>query len=48
MHGLVLLNQKEILDIKPCFQKIFKERKSKKIWCDKESAFFLKRNVKIL
>ena len=28
-------------------KKIFKERKSKYIWSDKESAFFLKRNVKI-
>ena len=43
MNGLVLLNQKKIVDIKPCFQKIFKERKSKKIWCDEESAFSQKK-----
>ena len=42
MHGLFLLNQKKIVDIKPCFQKIFKERKLKFIWSDQESAFFSK------
>ena len=36
MHGVFLLNQKKIVDIKPCFQKIFKERKPKFIWSDKE------------
>ena len=41
MHGVFLLNKK-IVDIKPCFQKIFKERKPKFICSDKESAFFSK------
>ena len=35
---LFLLNQK-IVDIKPCFQKIFKERKPKFIWSDQEGIF---------
>ena len=30
------------MDIKQCFQKIFKERKPKYIWSDQESAFFSK------
>ena len=47
MHGLFLLNQKLLKEIKSCFQKIFKERKPKFIWSDQESHFFLKRNVKI-
>ena len=34
------------MDIKPCFQKIFKERKPKFIWSDKESAFFSKKMLK--
>ena len=33
-------------DIEPCFQKIFKERKSKFIWNDKESSFFSKEMLK--
>ena len=37
---------KTIKDIKPCFQKIFKERKLKYIWSDKESAFFSKEMLK--
>ena len=36
------LKTKTIKDIKPCFQKIFKDRKAKFIWSDKESAFFSK------
>ena len=32
----------KIQDIKPCFQKIFKERKPSYIWSDQESAFFSK------
>ena len=34
------IKSKKISDIKPCFQKIFKERKPKLIWSDKESSFF--------
>ena len=34
------LKTKTIKDIKPCFEKIFKERKPKYIWSDQESAFF--------
>ena len=34
------IKSKNIKDIKPCFQKIFKERKAKYIWSDKESSFF--------
>ena len=46
MYGVLLLNQKKIQDIKPCFQKIFKERKPKYIWSDKEYAFFSKEMLK--
>ena len=34
------IKSKKIQDIKPCFQKIFKERKPEFIWSDQESAFF--------
>ena len=37
---------KKISDIKPCFQKIFKEREPKFIWSDKESSFFSKEMLK--
>ena len=40
------IKSKKIQDIKPCFQKIFKERKPKYIWSDKESAFFSKEMLK--
>ena len=33
---------KKIQDIKPCFEKIFKNNKPKYIWSDKEPAFFSK------
>ena len=46
MHGVFLLNQKKIQDIKPCFQEIFKERKPSYIWSDQESAFFSKEMLK--
>ena len=36
------LKSKTIKDIKPCFEKIFKQRKPKYIWSDQESAFFSK------
>ena len=36
------IKSKKIQDIKPCFQKIFKERKPSYIWSDQESAFFSK------
>ena len=36
------IKSKKISDIKPCFEKIFKERKLKSIWSDKESSFFPK------
>ena len=34
------LKSKKIQDIKPCFEKIFKNNKPKYIWSDKEPAFF--------
>ena len=40
------LKTKTIKDIKPCFQKIFKERKPKYIWSDQESTFFSKEMLK--
>ena len=40
------LKSKTIKDIKPCFEKIFKERKPKYIWSDQESAFFSKEMLK--
>ena len=40
------LKTKTIKEIKPCFQKIFKERKPKFIWSDQESAFFSKEMLK--
>ena len=40
------ITSKKISDIKPCFQKIFKERKPKFIWRDKESSFFSKEMLK--
>ena len=42
-YGYVFpIKSKKISDIKPCFQKIFKDRKPKFIWSDKESSFFSK------
>ena len=40
------IKSKKISDIKPCFEKIFKERKPKYIWSDQESAFFSKEMLK--
>ena len=40
------LKSKTIKDIKPCFEKIFKERKPKHIWSDQEPAFFSKEMLK--
>ena len=40
------LKTKTIKDIKPCFEKIFKQRKPKYIWNDQESAFFSKEMLK--
>ena len=40
------LNTKMVKDIKPYFQKIFKQRKPKYIWSDQESAFFSKEMLK--
>ena len=40
------IKSKTIKDIKPYFQKIFKERKPKFIWSDKESSFFSKKMLK--
>ena len=40
------IKSKKVVDIKPCFQKIFKERKVKYIWSDKESSFFSKEMLK--
>ena len=36
------IKSKKIQDIKPCFQKIFKNNKPKFIWSDKESSFLSK------
>ena len=41
------IKSKTIKDIKPCFEKIFKQRKPKYIWSDQESAFFSKEMLKI-
>ena len=40
------LKTKTIKDIKPCFEKIFKERKPLYIWSDQESSFFSKEMLK--
>ena len=40
------LKSKTIKDIKPCFEKIFKQRKPKYIWSDQESVFFSKEMLK--
>ena len=40
------IKSKKISNIKPCFQKIFKERKPKYIWSDQESSFFSKEMLK--
>ena len=40
------LKTKTIKDIKPCFEKIFKEKKPKYIWSDQESSFFSKEMLK--
>ena len=40
------IKSKKISDIKPCFEKIFKQRKPKYIWSDQESAFFSKEMLK--
>ena len=40
------IKSKKISDIKPCFQKIFKDRKPEFIWSDKESSFFSKEMLK--
>ena len=40
------LKSKTIKDVKPCFEKIFKERKPKYIWSDQESSFFSKEMLK--
>ena len=41
------IKSKTVKDIKPCFEKIFKERKPKKhIWSDQESSFFSKEMLK--
>ena len=36
------IKSKKILDVKPCFEKIFKKNKPKYIWSDKEPAFLSK------
>ena len=40
------IKSKKTSHIKPCFQKIFKERKAKFLWSDKESSFFSKEMLK--
>ena len=40
------IKSKTIKEIKPCFEKIFEERKPKYIWSDQESSFFSKEMLK--
>ena len=40
------IKSKKISDIKPCFEKIFKQRRPKYIWSDQESASFSKEMLK--
>ena len=40
------IKSKKIVDIKPCFQEIFKNKKPSYIWSDQESAFFSKEMLK--
>ena len=40
------IKSKKIQDVKSCFQKVFKERKPRYIWSDKEPAFFSKEMLK--
>ena len=40
------IKSKTVKDIKPCFEKIFKERKPKYIWSDEESSYFSKEMLK--
>ena len=40
------IKSKIIQDVKPCFQKIFKNRKPDFIWSDKENSFFSKEMLK--
>ena len=40
------IKSKKISDIKPCFEKIFKERKPSYIWSDQESSFSSKEMLK--
>ena len=40
------IKSKTIKEIKPCFQKIFKDRKPKYIWSDQESSFFSREMLK--
>ena len=40
------IKSKKNSDIKPCFEKIFKQRKPKYIWSDQEPAFFSKEMLK--
>ena len=40
------IKSKKISDVKPCFQRIFKDRKPKFVWSDRESSFFSKEMLK--
>ena len=40
------IKSKKVSDIKPCFEKIFKQQKPKYIWSDKENSFFSKEMLK--
>ena len=40
------IKSKKTSDVKPCFEKIFKERKPSYIWSDQESGFFSKEMLK--
>ena len=39
------IKSKKISDIKPCFQKIFKERKPKFIWSDNQTKLFTRKTI---
>ena len=41
-YAYPIKSKKNIQDIKPCFEKIFKNNKPKYIWSDKEPAFLSK------
>ena len=43
---VISIKNKTIKEVKPCFQKTFRNRKSSYIWSDQESVFFSKEMLK--